>query len=90
MSALSDHDRRDAEDAARAEVRLSINKYIRRMAETSKTIIKEALDAASQSGEAVDGTAIGRAAAEESARQWLYGGSPQPVVEGSANTAIES
>ncbi len=90
MSALSDHDRRDAEDAARAEIRISVNKYIRRMTETTKTNIKEALDEASRSGEAVDGTALGRSAALRAANEWLYGGTPQATIEGTTYPSIES
>ena len=89
MAALSDHDRRDAEHAARAEMAILIQKYVRRVNEAAKAYIKEALDDAARNGDTVDGTAIGRGAAGRAIADWMgiEAGTPQPAIEGSASRA---
>ena len=90
MAALSDHDRRDAEHAARAETAIVIQKYVRRVNELSKAYIKEALDDAAREGLSVDGTAIGRAAAARAAAHYFTlesGSTPHELVEGEAHRA---
>ena len=62
MAANPDHLRRDAEDAARAEIRLFLNRFGRRMYEQAKAdISREIADA--EPGAVLDGGHIGRAAA---------------------------
>ena len=87
MAALSDHDRRDAEHAARAEMAILVQKYVRRINEAAKGFIKEALDEAAREGVAVDGTALGRSAASRAIAEWmgLDAGSPSAAIEGSAS-----
>ena len=90
MAALSDHDRRDAEHAARMEFALIVGKYVRRMNDISKAYIKEDLDDAAKNGRSVDGTSVGRAAAERAAKSYfggLAGANPQDAIEGNAVTA---
>lgn len=88
MAALSDHDRRDAEHAARAETAILVQRYVRRVNELSKAYIKEELDDAARRGESVDGTAVGRAAAARAASHY-FGGPPLEVVDGAADPALE-
>jgi hypothetical protein len=86
MARLTDHDIRDAEDAARAEIGLVVKRYIRRMAEMSKAYIQEGIETATKEGRDVNGTAIGRAAAARAAADYFGGlaGAPQPALEGVA------
>ena len=89
MAALSDHDRRDAEHALRAEFAILVQKYVRRGIDIGKAYIKEELDAAARDGRSVDGTAIGRAAAERAQAYYFASAlnDPQPAIEGSASRA---
>lgn len=88
MAALSDHDRRDAEHAARAEVAILVQKYVRRMTEIAKAYIKEELDDAARAGRSVDGTALGRAAANRATSHY-FTANPQEVVDGHSDQALE-
>ena len=87
MAALSDHDRRDAEHAARAEIAVLVQKYVRRMTEITKAYIKEELDEAARLGRPVDGTALGRAAAARAAGAYFgaIDAQPRPAIEGRAD-----
>jgi hypothetical protein len=90
LARLTDHDVRDAEDALRAEIRLIVNRYIRRMLELGKAHIQEEIEQASKEGESVDGTAIGRAAAARASSDYfggLAGAKPQPAIEGHVDRA---
>ena len=89
MARLSDHDVRDAEDALRSEIRLVVNRYIRRMGELGKAYIQEAVEEAVKNGELVDGTAIGRAAAARAASDYFgpLPGTEQRVIESGADPA---
>jgi hypothetical protein len=90
MARLSDHDVRDAEHALRAELALIVGRYLRRMLESGKAHIQTDIEEAVQSGEEnVDGTAIGRAAAEKAAADYFGGlaGKPFPVIESGADPA---
>ena len=85
MARLSDHDVRDAEHALRAEIALIVGRYVRRMNELGKAHIQEQIEQAVKNGEVVDGTAIGRAAADRASRDYfggLAGAIPRPVLEG--------
>jgi hypothetical protein len=87
MARLTDHDVRDAEHAMRMELNLVTARYTRRMAELGKAYIQEAIEDAIKEGGEIDGTTIGRAAAERSARDYfggLAGDAPRGAIEGSA------
>ncbi len=73
MARLSDHDLRDAEHALRAELALLVGQYVRRMAELGKAFIQEEIETASKDGGDINGTAIGRAAAERAAFSYFGG-----------------
>lgn len=81
MSALSDHVRRDAEHAARSLIRIELARYTRRMDELAKSQVKEAIEEATQSGEAIDGTELGKAAALRVIGAYIGTGAPQPAIE---------
>ena len=90
MARLSDHDIRDAEHALRMEITLLVSRYTRRLVEQGKAKIQEAVELAAKEEREIDGTAIGRAAAAEAARDYfggLAGVSPQTAIEGSATRA---
>jgi hypothetical protein len=91
VARLSDHDRRDAEHALRAEIALLVGPYIRRILEQGKAIIQTDLE--SLTGEEdVDGTAIGRAAAARAAAEYfgVAAGKPQAAIEGAATRTPEA
>lgn len=81
MPSLSDHTRRDAEHAARSLIRVEAMRYVRRMDELAKGQIKEAIEEATNSGEAIDGAELGRTAASAAIRAYISPGEPQPVIE---------
>ena len=93
MAALSDHDRRDAEHALRAETAILIQKYVRRVIDLGKAYVKESLDVAAREGAPVNGTAIGRAAAARAAADYFSidagaaGNSELAAIEGAAAPA---
>lgn len=85
MARLSDHDVRDAEHALRAEIALIVGRYTRRMLEMGKAHIQEDIESAGE--EAIDGTAIGRAAARRAAFPYfgeLAGEAPKATIESGA------
>ena len=85
MAALSDHDRRDAEHALRAETAILIQKYVRRVIDLGKAYVKEELDEAAREGRSVDGTAVGRAAASRAATNYFgLEADPLPAIEGTS------
>lgn len=86
MPADTDHIRRDALHAARSEVRVLVGKFIRRMDSEAKAHIEGRL--AELDGE-VDGTAIGREAAEAAIRNYLGDGEPREAIEAHAVDADE-
>ena len=87
MAALSDHDRRDAEHASRAEIAILLQKYARRLTEEAKVYIKEELDAAAREGRSIDGTALGRAAAAHATGHYFLEPDTRPAIEGRADPA---
>ena len=90
MARLSDHDVRDAEDALRAEIGLIVKRYIRRLLEQGKADIQKQVEQAVKEERDIDGTAIGRAAAANAARDYfgaLAGYAPQAAIEGTASRA---
>jgi hypothetical protein len=87
MPSHSDHDRRDAWAAMRADIRLAVGRYTRRMEEAAKGHIQEKLEEAVQNGEAIDGTALGRVAAAEAVRTYIGAGAPTPAIDAPATEA---
>ena len=81
MPHLSDHTRRDAEHAARSMVRVEVSRYVRRIDELAKTHIAEAIEEAQAKGDAVDGTELGKVAADRAIRTYIGAGEPQPAIE---------
>ena len=88
MARLTDHDIRDAEHALRMELTLVVARYVRRMTEMGKAYIQEEIETANKMGVGVDGTAIGRSAAERAAADYFGGlaGKPQSALEGGTAT----
>lgn len=80
MSRVSDHDRRDAEHAARAEISLMLGRYARRLYEEAKAHIATAITEA-EPGQIIDGTDIGREAARSSIANYLGAASVEPAIE---------
>lgn len=89
MARLSDHDQRDAEHALRAEITLVLARYARRMADKGKAYITEAISKAAKEGENVDGTSIGRAAADRVKAEYFATSTPDPAIEAVA-TRVDS
>lgn len=79
MPADTDHIRRDALHAARSEVRIQLFKYVRRLDAEAKAHIDNVLATAEG---VVDGTSIGREAAEIAVRNYLGSGDPREAIEG--------
>lgn len=93
MARLSDHDVRDAEHALRMEITLILARYARRLQEAGKAHIQQEIERAAREEEEVDGTAIGRAAAAEAARDYfggLAGAAPQKAIEGTTHSDDEA
>jgi hypothetical protein len=84
MPAPSDHTRRDAEHAARSMIRIELFAYARRMDKEAYAEIAQAIEEATQRGEAIDGIALGKAAADHSIRTYIGAAGPQPAIESSA------
>jgi hypothetical protein len=74
---------RDAEHALRAEVALIVGRYVRRICENGKAIIQQEIEESIGKDVEIDGTAIGRAAAERAAFEYFGGlaGKPQEAIE---------
>lgn len=93
MARLSDHDVRDAEHALRAEIALIVGRYTRRMLEAGKAVIQTELENESKKERShVDGTAIGRAAAERAAFEYFGGraGTEHPTLDSGVDPTPES
>ena len=92
MARLTDHDVRDAEHALRAEIALIVGRYTRRMLEAGKAAIQTELEAAAKEERDVDGTAIGRTAAERAAFEYFGGraGAERPTLDGGSNPPPEA
>lgn len=87
MPSVSDHIRRDAEHAARSDIRVLILKYVRRMDEQAKAHIAEAI-ANAEPGAELDGTRIGRDAASKAIAA-LIAPEPFEALEGTAAPAAQ-
>lgn len=88
MPAVSDHIRRDAEHAARSRIRVQLHKYLRRMDQDAKAEIAKAIAAADATGEPVDGTAIGEAAAAWAISVYMAEGVPEPAIDGNVQDEL--
>lgn len=62
-------------------------RYVRRMDELAKGQIKEAIEQATQEGNAIDGTELGQAAASSAIRAYIGAGEPQPAIEAAGKSA---
>ena len=78
---LADHVRRDAEHAARSDIRVHVQRFIRRMDGEARAAIAAAIEEAEASGEAVDGLEIGRQAAARAIGRYMAAGEPQPAID---------
>lgn len=88
MSAHSDHDRRDAEHAARSDIRVVIARYTRRLDELAKANIKAELERY-DAGTVADWTEIGRDAAARAIASYIST-NPQAAIDNEDRTAIEA
>lgn len=80
MPSLHDHITRDALDAARAEIRLHLNQYNRRLIEDAQAAITRAFSELAP-GEEADGLKIGREATQAVIRGYLTIGGPHKAIE---------
>lgn len=85
MPATTDHNRRDALAAAYAEIQLELGKHRRRLFEAAKAHIDTDLARSADTGQPIDGTRLGREAAE--AALSLYLGPEPDAIEGEAVAA---
>ena len=88
MPALHDHITRDAHDAARAEIRLHLNQYNRRLIEDAQAAITRAFSELA-TGEEVNGLVVGREAAQSVIRGYLALDGPHAAIE-AGSTAEEN
>lgn len=89
MASASDHIRRDAEHAARMDIRVQIARFIRRMDEQAKAHIAEALAEAEATGASVDGLALGREAAALAIASYMDTGEPQAAIDAPTHSLSE-
>jgi mevalonate pyrophosphate decarboxylase len=89
MARLSDHDRRDAEHAARAKIAVSLQRFRRRMDELAKAHIAEQMEQAQAKGEAIDGTAAGEAAANLAINAFIGDGKPEAAIDSTTAPALD-
>lgn len=85
MPSVSDHARRDAEHAARSDIRIVLMKYARRLDEKAKANIANAI-ASAPPGTEINGTQIGRDAAA-AAIESLLSSEPYDAIEAPAAPA---
>lgn len=87
MPARTDHDRRDAQHAARATISIAINRYVRRITEEAYAHIEER--AASDIDGEIDWSDEGRMAATRALAS--YGViRPDPAIDGDAQAALDA
>lgn len=89
MPAPTDHDLRDALAAGYAETQLLLGRYRRRIFEDVKANSKLAIEDAARTGKPIDGTAIGRAAAEAAIAKYLAAEIHEAVEGGIAGAAAQ-
>lgn len=81
MPSVSDHVRRDAEHAARSDIRVQIMRFIRRMDGEAKAHIAAAIEQAEANGDPIDGLTIGREAAARAIATYMAAGEPQAAID---------
>lgn len=89
MPAPTNHDLRDALAAGYAELGLLLGRYRRRIFEDIKAIAQLEIDEAARTGTPVDGTAIGRKAAEVAIGKYLAAEIHEPIEGAVAGDAAE-
>ena len=87
MARLTDHDRRDAEHALRAEIALIQGRYTRRLYEAGKARIEEEFNRLLKEGRDIDGLTTGRAAAQAVASQFFPNAAPKTAIAITASGA---
>ena len=87
MARLTDHDRRDAEHALRAEIALIQGRYTRRLYEAGKARIEEEFNRLLKEGRDIDGLTTGRAAAQAVASQFFPSATTRAAIAITAGSA---
>ena len=82
MPARTDHDRRDAQHAARATIAIALGRYIRRITEQAYAHIEE--EATRDSDGERDWSAIGASCADQALASFGAGATPQRAIDGDA------
>ena len=89
MPARTDHDRRDAQHAARATIAVAISRYIRRATEEAYAHIEER--ATSHDGiSELDWSEVGRAAANQALASYGVVVGPQRAIDHDDSPALEA
>lgn len=83
MPARTDHDRRDAQHAARATIAIAMGRYIRRVTEEAYAHIEERATR-DDGSEAIDWSAVGASAANQALGSYLNAGTPERAIEAAA------
>ncbi len=82
MPARTDHDRRDAQHAARATIAIALGRYIRRITEQAYAHIEE--EATRDSIGDVDWSEVGTSAAHRALSAFGAGAAPERAIDGVA------
>lgn len=89
MPARTDHDRRDAQHAARATIAVAVSRYIRRMTEEAYAHIEE--EATRHDGiTELDWSKVGTGAAHQALGSYGFTAGPERALDGDANPALEA
>lgn len=89
MASRTDHDRRDAQHAARSTIAIAISRYIRRMTEEAYAHIEE--KATSHDGiSELDWSEVGRAAAHKALGSYGVSVGPQRAIDHDDSPALEA
>jgi len=88
MPSRTDHDRRDAQHAARATIAIFMARYIRRMTEEAYAHIEE--EATRYDGtSALDWSDVGRAAAHQALATYGVSTGPERAIDAATSPVIE-
>lgn len=88
MAARTDHDRRDAQHAARATIAITMGRYIRRVTEEAYAHIEER--ATRDDGkQTIDWSAVGAAAADRAIGSYLGAANPDRAIDGDGGEVAE-
>ena len=88
MAARTDHDRRDAQHAARSTIAVAMARYIRRMTEEAYAHIEE--EATRDAGGNIDWSEVGRSAAHQALSSYGVSVGPERALDASDSPAIEA